>query len=147
MKEVAMSRCSRITAFAALSILWCGVSSAGETMRCQSVNGNLNCAGSGGVSCQTVDGKKVCVSGHGDVMQSFGGGSSAGNGASHDDSTDDDEGLDSGHVDSGRSDNRPSVPAMKQRLERRDGHGGNLLLQRDGTRLHIHNDWLSVDRE
>jgi hypothetical protein len=68
-----MSRCSRAATFAALSILWCGVSASAETMRCQSVNGNVNCAGSGGVSCQTVNGKKVCTSGHGGVVQSFGG--------------------------------------------------------------------------
>jgi hypothetical protein len=45
-----------------------------ESMRCQSVNGNLNCAGSDGVACQTVNGKKTCVSGHGGVVQSFGAG-------------------------------------------------------------------------
>ncbi len=70
-----MSRCSRAATFAALSILCFGVSASADTLRCQSVNGNLNCAGSSGVSCQTVNGKKVCVSGHGDVVQSFGGNS------------------------------------------------------------------------
>jgi hypothetical protein len=69
---------SRRVMLAALSLLWCGVSASAETLRCQSVNGNLNCAGSGGVSCQTVDGKKTCVSGHGDVVQSFGGGQTSG---------------------------------------------------------------------
>lgn len=67
-----MSRCSRAATFAVLSILWCGVSASAETMRCQSVNGNVNCVGSNGVSCQTVNGKKVCISGHGGVVQSFG---------------------------------------------------------------------------
>ena len=52
MREPSMFRCSRTTAFAVLSILWCGVSASAETMRCQSVNGNVNCAGSGGVSCR-----------------------------------------------------------------------------------------------
>ena len=56
-EEASMSRCSRAATFAVLSILWCGVSASAETLRCQSVNGNLNCAGSGGVSCQTVNGK------------------------------------------------------------------------------------------
>jgi hypothetical protein len=69
-----MSRCPRAATLAALSILWLGFSASAETMRCKSVNGNVNCAGSGAVSCQTVNGKKVCVSGHGDVVQSFGGG-------------------------------------------------------------------------
>lgn len=69
-----MFRCSRAATLAAISILWCGVSASAETMRCQSVNGNVNCAGSSGVSCQTVNGKKVCVSGGGGVVQSFGGG-------------------------------------------------------------------------
>ena len=85
-----MSRCSRTATFAALSILWCGVSASAETLRCQSVNGNLNCAGSGGVSCQTVNGKKVCTSGHGDVVQSFGSGKS-----SRDDANTDDDAADS----------------------------------------------------
>jgi hypothetical protein len=62
----------RSVAFAGLSIMWCGVSASAETLRCQSVNGNLNCAGSSGASCQTIDGKTVCVSRHGDIVQSFG---------------------------------------------------------------------------
>jgi hypothetical protein len=81
-----MSRCSRAATFAVISILWCGLSASAESLRCQSVNGNLNCAGPGGVSCQTVNGKKVCISGHGDVVQSFGATSSM--------DIPDDEGLD-----------------------------------------------------
>nr|WP_294516706.1 hypothetical protein [uncultured Rhodopila sp.] len=69
-----MARHLRAFALAGLWVVWCGVSAGAETLRCQSVNGNLNCAGSGGVSCQTVNGRKTCVSGHGDVVQSFGGG-------------------------------------------------------------------------
>ena len=61
----------------ALSTLWCGLSASAELLHCQSINGNLNCAGSSGLSCQTINGKKVCVSGHGDVIQSFGGDASA----------------------------------------------------------------------
>jgi hypothetical protein len=52
------------------------------TLRCTQVNGNLNCAGSGAVSCQTVNGRTVCTNGSHDVMQSFGG--------SADDTADDD---------------------------------------------------------
>ena len=69
-----MSRCSRTFALAAVTIVWGGLSAHAETMRCQSINGNLNCAGSSGVSCQTINGRTVCVSGHGDVVQSFGNG-------------------------------------------------------------------------
>jgi len=69
-----MSRCSRTIAFAALSIAWGCLSAHADSLRCQSVNGNLNCVGSNGVACQTIDGKKVCVSGHGDVVQTFGNG-------------------------------------------------------------------------
>jgi hypothetical protein len=123
-----MSRCSRAATFAALSILWCGVSASAESLRCQSVNGNLNCAGPGGVSCQTVDGKKVCVSGQGDVVQSFGKGTSA----DQPDDGADDEGLD----------NAPS-----ERLERNDPRGHKLLLERDGAKLHLRTDRLSIDRD
>jgi hypothetical protein len=126
-----MSRCSRTATFAALSILWCGVSASAETLRCQSVNGNLNCAGSGGVSCQTVDGKKVCVSGHGDVVQSFGNGKSF-----SDDADNDEDGLDGA----------PSHPVIHQRLEQHGPGGHTLLLERDGTKLHIQTDSLSIDR-
>jgi hypothetical protein len=42
------------------------------TLRCTQINGNLNCAGSGAVSCQTVNGHTVCSNGSHDVMQSFG---------------------------------------------------------------------------
>jgi hypothetical protein len=67
-----MSRCSRTVLLAGLWIVCCSALVSAETLRCRSVNGNLNCVGSGGVACQTVDGKTVCVSGHGDVVQSFG---------------------------------------------------------------------------
>ena len=43
------------------------------TLSCARINGNLNCAGSGAVSCQTIDGRTVCTNGSHDVMQSFGG--------------------------------------------------------------------------
>ena len=88
-----MSRSARTMTLAALSLLWCGIAASAETLRCQSVNGNLNCAGSGGVSCQTVDGRKVCVSGHGDVVQSFGGRSRGGQSVGDDKSFGDDTSL------------------------------------------------------
>ena len=67
---------ARTAAFTIVSILWCVAPVSAESLRCQSVNGNLNCAGSNGVACQTVNGKKTCTSGHGDVVQSFGPGTS-----------------------------------------------------------------------
>ena len=63
---------SRSVILAAVSVLCFSVTASAETMRCQSVNGNLNCAGSSGASCQTIDGKTVCISRHGDIVQSFG---------------------------------------------------------------------------
>jgi len=100
-------------------MLWWGWSASAESLRCQSVNGNLNCAGSGGVSCQTVNGRKVCISGHGDVIQSFGGDQSAG-----DRSMDmpDDEGLD-------------DLPGVRQRP------------RRQAANPRPYPDWKLIDRE
>jgi hypothetical protein len=127
-----MSHASRAVAFTALSILLGGASASAETMRCQSINGNVNCAGSGAVSCQTIDGKKVCVSGHGDVVQSFGNRSSI------------DTDITAGDED---KDDTSQGPALEQHLERQDSRGRTLMLQRDGSRLHLRSDWLSIDRD
>jgi hypothetical protein len=135
-----MTRRSRIATIATLSILWCGVSASAETLRCQSINGNLNCAGSEGVSCQTVDGRKVCVSGHGDVVQSFGGTASSGDDGAAGDAAD--ESMDGGAMDGGAS-----GPVPHERLQQRDPRGRVFLLQRDGTTLHLRTDWLSLDRQ
>jgi hypothetical protein len=128
-----MTRCSRAATFAALSILWCSASASAETMRCRSVNGNLNCAGSGGVSCQTVNGQKTCVSGHGDVVQSFGKSTASDLSADGADA----EGLD----------DVPPAPVIKDRLEQHDRRGHTLLMDRDGAKLHLRTDRLSVDRD
>jgi hypothetical protein len=93
-----------VFALAGLWVVGCGVSAGAETLRCQSVNGNLNCAGSSGVSCQTVNGRKTCVSGHGDVLQSFGGGAPPG--VSADDGEDADD-LDAARAPEGRELPRP----------------------------------------
>jgi hypothetical protein len=91
-----MFRCAGVAVLALLSApLWAAPASA-ETLRCQSVNGNVNCAGSNGVACQTVNGKKTCVSGNGDVVQSFGKGTSPSTpstGNRNDDADADDDGL------------------------------------------------------
>ena len=123
----------RTAIFAALSILCCGLSASAETLRCQSINGNLNCAGSGGVSCQTVNGKQVCISGHGDVVQSFGG-QSSGDQSLGDQSSREDARTGGEDIDD---------PALHQRLEQHDGFGHMLPLQRDGTKPHLRT---SLDR-
>jgi hypothetical protein len=94
-----MSRHVRALAIAGLWVVWCGVSARAETLRCQSVNGNLNCAGSSGVSCQTVNGRTTCVSGRGAVVQSFGGGAPPDTSADNDDASDD---PDAAQVPAGR---------------------------------------------
>ncbi len=118
-----MSRSSRAACFAVLSIVWGGVSASAETLRCQSVNGNVNCAGSQGYACQTIDGKKVCTGNGGGVVQSFG------NHAPADDPDD--------HDDAGPE----RAPAARGR------HGHKLLIERTGQALHLRTDSLSVDRE
>jgi hypothetical protein len=132
-----MTRYSRTATFAALSILWCGVATSAETLRCQSVNGNVTCAGPDAASCQTVNGRTVCVGGHGGVVQSFGNSTAP-------DTTGDS--ADAG-VDADGPDDPAPGPAIKQRLEQHDPHGHTLLLDRDGTKLHLRSDWLSVDRD
>jgi hypothetical protein len=140
-----MSRCSPVATLAALSIVWCTASASAETLHCQSINGNLNCVGSSGVSCQTIDGNQVCISGHGDAVQSFGkrasGQGAFGKDKSLDRSTDDldNDGTDD---DAGGYDAGPSS-ASKERLK----HGHTLLLERNGTELHLRTNWLSLDRE
>jgi hypothetical protein len=126
-----MARFSHAVLVAGLSVLCCAASASADTLRCQSVNGNLNCAGSSGASCQTIDGRTVCISGHGDVVQSFG------NGASR-------------HprpgVTEDPGDRDGDMPEMKERLEQYGPGGHWMQLQRDGNDLHVRSDWLSIDR-
>jgi hypothetical protein len=91
-----MARSACVASFAFLSILGFATLGSADTLRCQSVNGNVNCAGSNGVACQTVNGKKTCVSGHGDVVQSFGEGTSSSTSGQDSDAAAmaDDEGMD-----------------------------------------------------
>jgi hypothetical protein len=117
-----MFRCFLPAILAAVPLLPITPASA-DSMRCTSVNGNVNCAGSDAMSCQTVNGRRVCISGHGDVVQSFGPGSTYSDPG-------DDEGLDDG-----------PPAAMPKRLP-----GRSLFLQRDGAHLHLRTDRLSIDR-
>jgi hypothetical protein len=130
-----MSTCLRSIMFAGLSIIWCGLSASAETLRCQSINGNLNCAGSSGASCQTVDGKTVCSSAHGDVVQSFG------NGRALD--RFDDAAEETGHR--GHGDMSPAT-AIKERLEQYH-HQRRELMEQDETRSLPPKDWLSINRD
>ncbi len=56
--------------------------------------------------------------------------------SSPDDANTDDEGLD----------DAPSDPGIHQHLERHGPSGRTLLLDRDGPKLHVQTDWLSIDR-
>jgi hypothetical protein len=105
-----MVRCACVATFALLSILGFATAASADTLRCQSVNGNVNCAGSDGVACQTVNGKKTCVSGHGDVIQSFGKGTSsnAPNQDLDDGTATDDEDMDD--TSSSRGSHKPQAP-------------------------------------
>jgi hypothetical protein len=110
-----MLRCFCLTSFAFLSILAAAGSASADTMRCQSVNGNVNCAGSSGVACQTVNGKKTCVSGHGDVVQSFGKGTSSSSQDTNDHmATDDDDSDDASPPHRPRKQLKPSDPDAEQ---------------------------------
>jgi hypothetical protein len=128
-----MSRRHIATTLAGLSILWCAATASAETLRCQSVNGNVNCTGSGGYACQTVNGHKVCTSGHGDVVQSFGGADASGWSGQAvipgDDGTGSDEAV--------------PEPMVKPRGD----HDRSLWLQQDGMQLHIRTGQFSIDRE
>jgi hypothetical protein len=138
-----MSHSSRAAFLAVLPILWAGsilcagVSASAETLRCQSINGNVNCAGSGGVSCQTVDGRKVCVSNGGGVVQSFGNHAPS-------DNLDNSIGADDEGLNNTAPDPDMPVPARQDR----HGHGGHtLLIDRAGRTLHLQTDTLSIDRD
>jgi hypothetical protein len=77
------------------------------------------------MACQTINGRQVCSSGRGDVVQSFG------NAAPSADA-DDDMGLD---------------PGDRQHIEQHRPGGHTMLLDRDGTSLHLRTDRLSIDRD
>jgi hypothetical protein len=125
-----MSRRSQAALLAALLIAWGGVSASAETLRCQSVNGNINCAGSGAASCQTIDGKTVCVSSGGGIVQSFG---------NHTPSTDPDDPTGFDDEDFGKS--NPGPPG-KGRHGRADH---TIVLDRTGKSLHLRTEPLSID--
>lgn len=96
-----------------------------EELACRSVNGNVTCSGSGAVACQTVNGQTTCTGGNGAVVQRF-----------------------------GRSVAPPSIlppgeaEDMPERLflDRRSPPGW-MSIERDGTRLRLRSERLSIDRD
>ena len=123
-----------VPATALATVILCGPAFAGS-LHCRSVNGNVNCAGSGAASCQTVDGKTVCVGGNGDAAQVFGGGQSS---PDLPDLDEDDGAANDGPV--------PLAPPGSRLWIERDGPGaGKLVLRREGRSLHLRTDGLSVD--
>jgi len=103
-----------------LALLCAAAPGGAETLRCQSVNGNVTCAGSGGASCQRVDGRTVCVSGEGNIVQEFG----------------------------GRPDAEAARRLAERRLRiERQGPAGALTLEREGGRLRLRTDRLDLDLE
>jgi hypothetical protein len=110
----------------------CAAPAFAETLRCQSVNGNVTCAGSGAVSCQTVDGRTTCVSGGGRVVQQFG---SAGSSPPVVEPEEPDD----------REDGPPPRPAGRHLSIERQGPAGRLSLERDGNRLRLRTERLAID--
>jgi hypothetical protein len=111
------------------SLLFCSMLSVqADTLRCQSVNGNTNCAGTGSISCQTVNGRTVCASKNGDVVQSFGGQASP-------DSKD------------AESDDDSTPPARHQRFDMTSPRGQHLSVTQDGSSLHIRSGSILIDRD
>src|SRR3954453_592194 len=105
-----------------------------ETLQCRSINGNIICAGNGAVSCQTVNGRTVCIGSGGSIVQEFG--SAPGRRMPPDADESPEE----------RLGERPQPRARQLAIERR-GPVGFLSIERDGTRLRLRTEQLSIDRD
>jgi hypothetical protein len=101
-----------------------------ETLRCRSVNGNVTCAGSNGTSCQTVNGRTTCVSGSGTIVQQFGAAPS---------------GRPAPPVTEEESDLGPDHTARRRLWLERHGPGSPLSIEREGSRLRLRRDGMSLD--
>lgn len=133
-----------------LLLLGC-MPAAAETLHCRSINGNVTCSGDGGVSCQTVNGRTTCVGGGGSVVQEFGG--APGRKMPGRDMPDEaDEAPEEWPRErprerpEGQSRERLQPPARSLAMERR-GPAGFLSVERDGTRLRLRTERLSIDRD
>ena len=107
---------------------------AAETLQCLSINGNVTCAGDGAVSCQTVNGRTVCIGSGGSIVQEFGSGPGRRMPSEADESPEE------------RLGHRPQPRAHRLAIERR-GPTGFLSIERDGTRLRLRTEQLSIDRD
>ena len=110
-----------------------------ESLSCQSINGNINCAGRGAMSCQTVNGRTTCVGGNGAIVQQFGSAPRSAPMLVPDEAVPDDDGPDEEAIPMPRSRGR-------MQIERR-GPAGWMTIERDGSRLRLRSDRLSIDRD
>ena len=121
----------RSVSLGGLVLLGCAVVASAGTLRCQSVDGNLNCAGSRAVGCQSVNGRTVCTSGGDDGVRSFGQAAPLGD-----------------RTDAAMEDPSGDAPiASTQRIEQHGPGGHTLIYRRDGSRIHLRTDRLRIDRE
>jgi hypothetical protein len=127
-----MSRPSR-RLMVLLLLLGCTPATA-ETLRCRSINGNVTCAGDGAASCQTVNGRTTCIGSGGGTMQEFGSTPRRGMPSETDEPPEE------------RLGERPQPRARRLAIERR-GPTGFLSVERDGTRLRLRTERLSIERE
>lgn len=133
-----------LSLFTATVALWAMLDqgAAAGSLSCRSVNGNVTCAGPDAASCQTVDGRTVCVGGGGDVLQMFG--------ASGPDATGGPDGSDQ-PLETEETDGEavlpPPVPQEPRRvvIERRGPWGETFSLRREGRKLRVTTDRLSID--
>lgn len=109
-----------------------------ETLQCRSVNGNVTCAGPGAASCQRVDGRTVCVSREGGIVQEFGA-RPPGRGRQA-------EAGDEPEERAAEARRRAPGAAPRLRIERQ-GFAGPVVIEREGGRLRIHTDRLDLDRD
>ena len=116
-----------------LLLLGCAPAAA-ETLQCRSINGNVTCAGDGAVSCQTVNGRTVCIGSGGGIVQEFGGAPGRRMPPEANESLEE------------RLEERPQPRAHRLAIERR-GPAGFLSVERDGTRLRLRTEQLSIDRD
>ena len=116
-----------------LLLLGCAPAAA-ETLQCRSINGNVTCAGDGAVSCQTVNGRTVCIGSGGGIVQEFGGAPGRRMPPEANESPEE------------RLEERPQPRARLPAIERR-GPTGFLSIERDGTRLRLRTERLSIDRD
>ncbi len=124
-------RLSLLTALLAASA--CSAAGA-ESLSCRSVDGNVTCAGRGAYSCQTVNGQTTCIGGNGSVVQRFGAPL-----------------PDPSAMPEEAEPEEEAAPMPRPRgghllLERR-GPAGWMMIEREGTRLRLRSDRLSIDRD